>query len=68
MKAKVLKDISPLIQKGDILIKRGKFGILKGHNKMQRVFVKKDKNIFTPPNFYSWETIENLTEYYQIIT
>ena len=71
MKAEVLKKISPLINKGDILIKRGKQGILKGYEKKHNIKVTisswRGDVEFTCPNHYPWESVENLPEYYKII-
>lgn len=64
MKARVLKDISPIIKKGDILIKKGKNYILEGHEKPEKIHnhhwneEKKDYDRFLTPNFYHKDLVE----------
>lgn len=64
MKARVLKDISPIIKEGDILIKRKERYILEGYTKPEVIHNKQwneEKNEydhFKSPNWYTSDMIE----------
>lgn len=62
MKAIVKETFSPLAKKGAVFIKKGKYGILEGHEKRQ--YVKCGD--YNTPNFYTWEQIEFLKDYFLV--
>jgi len=72
MKARVLKDISPIIKAVDILVKRGKNYILEGYKKPEIIPNKqwnKDKNgydEFKTPNYYVTDLVEYNKVYFEL--
>ena len=76
MKCIVLTDLSPKIKKGDILIKKGKYFILKGEVKgyyptEAEMTDPKTKEIviekYNTPNFYSVELVKAMKDAFKII-
>jgi len=66
-KAIALKDISPLIKKGAVIIKRGKYGIIEGYEKREKVECMENGIVYQTPNFYPWEQIKLLKNWWRLI-
>ena len=61
------KDISPLIKKGSRLVRKGKYGILEGHETRERIKMTDNTGReVSPPNFYPWEEIEQLKVWWKV--
>lgn len=75
------KDISPIIKKGTILVKKKYrhpdlglrfFGIIQGYDECLNIEVKKwdmlafKEKTFTPPNYYTWILIKENRDYFKI--
>lgn len=68
MKAIAKKRVSALIKKGDVLIKKDNLFILEGYDKSEYITVedKRQNKTFIAPNSYNEETINELTEWFEI--
>lgn len=74
MIATAKRDISPLIKKGTILVKKKVrhpehglrfFGIMEGYDECLNIEMKGAKWEY-PPNYYTWRLIEASREYFKI--
>lgn len=66
----VLKTISPIIKKGDRLIKRGKNYVLTGYTKphiIEYEYAKSKGKKFKTPNFYPVQQVESTKDYFRIV-
>ena len=67
MKAIVKQFISPLMQEGTIIVRKGKYGVIEGHEKRQYVINEYKGKIYKTPNFEPWELIKNMPQYYKVV-
>ena len=66
-RAVALKRISPLIKKGTVVVKIGKYGIVDGYPKRENVKVRYLGRDYYPPNNYPWEQIEKMKDWWKVI-